>query len=176
MARDKTAEAIRKLKEEGLDVERVLTRLANGESKAKVGADNSLHPRWLSDLNPLIDKKKAEIFGKKVEEGEADSDDDRTNMRTAKRLATEALPLNQRIKIYAAIAKDKGLPAGQRLDAVKRLDDLTGIVPSKVASEPDPPPMFALPENSEIALQTYADWLADRKGDRGPQGYDEKKT
>lgn len=175
MPRDRVAEAVKKLESEGLDVGKVLTRLANGESKAAVAASNGIHARWLSDLNPLIEAKVAEITGKQVEEGEADSEDDRTNMRVARKLAGAAMSLQQRIRAYAQIAKDKELPAGQRLDALKRLDDLTGIVPSKTPSEPDPPPMFALPENSELELTTYSLWLQRRGGDRGPQGYDETK-
>lgn len=163
-------DVLAKVQRLGLNLDLLVTRIANGESRQKLGAEYGIHPRWLSDLNPLVEQKMKAQEVEKVEAGEKDGDDIKASMAVMRRLSGEAMSPKQKVRVLKEIANDKETPPTARLAAIERLDALAGIIPPKTAMEPDPPPMFALPENTEIELRRYSDWLLSRGGDRGPQG------
>lgn len=163
--KDRLGDAIRKLQGLKIDVDGVVKRLRAGESKQRVGADIGVHPRWLSDLNPLLERAAAEQEEVDVVAGLGD--DEQANMAALRRLLVKGMPLAKRAKLMMKMASDTS-NAGIAARMLERIDDITGIVPSKIPLEPDPPPLFALPENSMPALMSYEEWLAGRRGDRGP--------
>lgn len=154
----------------GDKLEPILQRLRMGESKTRVGKAFGINQRWLSDLNPLIFPDKEE--GKSVDLPEGVTEDpgptsyrdDRHTMATVRRMSAESMSIKDRIAKLTRLAKSKNEAVSLR--ALERLDALSGIVPTKEAAEPDPPPLFALPPHSMVALERYEEWSRRTQADQ----------
>lgn len=167
MAKDRLKDAIRHV---GKNLDPILQRMRMGESNAKIGKAFGINPRWLSDLKPLLNPEPVQGESVDPQDGVAEDElaptaykDDRHTMATVRRMAAQSMPIKDRIARLTRLAKSKNEAVAMR--AIERLDALSGIVPTKEAAEPDPPPLFALPPHSMVALERYEDWRRRTQAD-----------
>lgn len=161
----------------GDKLEPTLARLKAGESKNRVAADLGINPRWLGFLNPLLEKEmeakaraaaakeqareespNASLAGEPLDEPRVEVNE-RSNMATMRQLNLQQFPLTRRVKRLIALAKSEN--DNVALKAIEMLNEYDGLIPSKVAVEPDPPPLFKLPEHSMPTLKMYEEWVKE---------------
>lgn len=153
MARDRLKEAQEKL---GPRLQEAVQRLRDGQSKQQVGKILGINPRWLSDLNPMLQGDDAPP-PKEVDPKVLKAAGGAEGITAARGLIEAGMPLQTRIRHWIKLSKSKDERVSA--SALERLDALMGVVPSKIAVDPDPPPLFKLPDHSMPTLQRYDDWI-----------------
>lgn len=97
-------------------------------------------------------------IARKIVDGDTDLGDKR--VKSYQRQIAKALPVSERVMIYADVARGKGDPKASfsKLGALKRLEELEGIVTRKEQREvadnsaPNLPAMFVMPANTDVDI------------------------